>query len=669
MAKDKEEKLIIELMEHYKMWTEDNRNRMDRQGGWNDITDAYYGKLPSEWPYLTRMVDPRIRTSLIEKNARLLNSKLRGSLVPREGVADSTKALVNNAILDYQWDIAKEGGAMLTKLSICDLDARLYASKFALIKWRYEVGEDKKVTFDSNEMIPLDIRDCGLDPSASHIRDANWFQHRSWESIKDLEKSSDISGGKSGFQNILELKNRANEKLKSSKSKRSNDFVPRGKTLRNLQDRLGDDTSFPVVKLVTEYRKDRWITFSPDFKLVVRDIPGPYKHKKIPIGQLRYYHIQDDPLGESEVESVLPLWRAIQATLCGYMDEVILKMRPPLKIIENAARIETIQYGPEAQWLVTRQDAVEEMRSSGDSLAFFKTTYQVLVAAFNVAMGDLSQGISNLGPFEGGNKTATEIKSTDRQRLTRDQKNQNDLSEFITDIMLMWLSNNQQFLFDNGEKTEYIVRIVGRDTFDRFKTAGLAETEISPEALQMVADILEQNPDMSDAEIQTLYETASTPRFPIVTNPNEKDPSKLNVKPKMHIVEGASQTEAEIAAVPGDLEGVYDYIPDVNSMSLSASDEKAVVLDKATALLTGNPTVIELLAGEGFRPAVKELLQASFELGGLKGAEKFFKEIKQNEAGGPQMGGAESPVQVPGVPGVPQTNTGAGVQQPVARSG
>ena len=676
---EEDSELMTELLQHYRMWKEDNERRMNRKNGWNDVTDAYYGKLPDDWPYTTRITDPRIRTTLIEKNSRLLNSKLRGTLVPREG-GDTISAQVNNSVLDYQWDTAKEGGSMLTKMEISDLDARMYASKFALVLWKYELGDivDKvqEVLFDGNEMTPLDIRDCGIDPVCSHIRDAKWFQYRSWVPLEDLENISDM--GKS-LKHIPKLKQRAADKIGNKMSSagayRTTEYVPRGKTLRSLEDRTGEDMAFPVVKIVTEYRRDRWITFAPDYKLILRDIDNPYDHKRIPIAQLRYYPIQDDPLGESEVESVLPLWKAIQATICGYMDEVILKMRPPLKIIENATRVETIQYGPEAQWLVDRQDAIEEMRSGGDSIAYFETTYQALVAAFNVAMGDLSQGVSNFGPFESGEKTATEIKATERQRNTRDQKNQNDLSEFIKDIMMMWQSNNQQFLFSEADKSHHLITIIGQEQFQTFKRAGFDEMEMDPEVMRMLGDIVSQNPDMSDAEIDVLYESALIPKSPVVLNPNEKDPEKMEFIPKMKVSKLGDS--ADLAVVPEDLEGTYSYIPDVKAMGLGASEELAQSMMMSLDLLSSNEVVLQSIAEDGYRPDFKRLTVSTLEGAGLKDADTYFKKINEQiqpqiqpiqatPGATGQMGGAPQTGELQGLRGLPQTGLGGGLQPQVA---
>ena len=198
--------ILTEVNTHYQAWTKDNEIRTTRKNGWNDITDAYYGKLPDDWPFTSRTVDPCIRTTIIEKNARLVNGKLRGRLVPRES-GDVISASINNSVLDFQWDNANEGGSMSTKIGICDLDTRLYGSKYALVKWKYECDADGKVTFDGNEMTPLDLRDCGMDFAATHVRDAKWFQVRTWDYLEDLENQSDVSG-EPLFENLDAIKSK-----------------------------------------------------------------------------------------------------------------------------------------------------------------------------------------------------------------------------------------------------------------------------------------------------------------------------------------------------------------------------------------------------------------------------------------------------------------------------
>lgn len=671
---DKQDNTLLEVQSHYTAWTADVNQRLTRKNGWNDITDAYYGKLPDDWPFMSRTSDPRIRTALIEKNARLTNGKLRGRLVPREG-GDAIGARINNSLLDFQWDRANFGGSMQVKISISDMDARLYQSKFALCKWKVVYNDEGEITFEGNELEPLDIRDCGMDFSATHIKNAKWFQYRTYEFLEDLENAVDVDG-KPMFKNLDFIKADINSKEAngSTPSTRKDDYTSHVKQLRGLEDRVGTDVAFPIVEVVHELRDNRWIDFSPDHGQILRDIESPYKLKKIHVAQLRYYPLQDDALGESEVESVLPLWKAIQATLCGYMDEAILKGRAPLKIIEGAARLETIVYNPEAQWLVTRPDAITEMVSSGQAIQYFQSTYPALVSAFNSAMGVQSQGISNLDGTK-GDKTATEIKSSAMQSNVRDEKNQADLAEFIEDIMMFWMANNKQFIFSDPKKKDYLLRIIGKENFAYFQQAGLDAMDLPPESAKMIGDIVEQNPETTPGEMQQMMEAGKLPRYPVVENPEEKNPLKMKLRPKMSVSDTGDI--ADISMVPEDLDGSYDYIADVRSAKIGAEQELMQGRQNAiNTLITGpsSANVISLLAQEGYKPKVKELLGQSFEDLGLKDSDRFFEKLQPAQpngipgqpdqggipqigipqAGAPQMGGVQPNMPQPGLPGVPQ---------------
>lgn len=651
MPKKVTENIMNEVSTHYVDWTDDMDQRMNREDGWNDVMDAYFGHLPEDWPYFSRVTDPRISTTVLEKKARLTNSKLRGRLVPREG-GDILKARLNNALLDFQWDNAQDGGSMNSKWGSMDQDARLFSSSFALVKWKEEKDEDGEIKFEGNEFQPIDGRDAGLDPNCKNIRNANWFQHREWVTIKELETEAD--GGK--YTGIEELKSKISENVQD---RRDNAYISRIKQLKGIEDRLGEDQAFPVVEIVHEYRKDRWITFSPKYKVILRDIENPYKHGKIPVVQLKYFPLSDDPWGESEVERVLPLWRAIQATVCGFLDTMNIHMRPPLKIIEGQVRMETIIWGPEAQWIVNRADAVMEHQGSGEPLRYFQTAYSSLVAAFNTAMGDSSQGVSGVDPFN-PQKTATEVKKQTMQQNVRDQDNQSALSDSIKDMMSMWLSNNQQFLFSDPKRTEYVLRIVGADMFSYFKRAGLDAMELSDSSAMTIKQIVDmQDGQVDDNKLKQMIEAGMTPKYPVIENPEEKDTTKLTYKAKMEVNEMGDS--ASISMTPDDLNGVYDYVPDVKSMAAGADAELSNARQQAINLLTSNPSVLQLLAQEGFRPNVKEIFTETLEDSGLRDAERFFSQINTG-AETPGSTGTPENMGQPGLPNLSPAQTQAGQQ-------
>ena len=643
---------IQEVKGHYNEWTEDSETRLNRKNGWNAVTDAYWGKLPADWPYTSRVVDPRIRTSLNEKNGRLLNSKLGGRLVPREG-GDVLKARINNAVLDFQRDNATNGGTMLGKWSDMDMDARLYASKFARVPWKI-IKEGKRVMFEGNEFEPLDLRDCGMHTACHNVRDAKWFQAREWANVEDLEEDRKLYPGLSKL--ITAIRNEDDTRS----DRRDTAYTSRLLGLKGLTDRVGEDKTFPVVEICHEYRIDKWITFSPKHDIILREIDNPYKHGKIPIVQLKYYPLNDDPLGESEVEPVLPLWRAIQATLCGYLDSMNTHIRPPLKVISGACRIETIIYGPEAIWVVDRMDAVEEMKGSGEALRYFQTTYSALVSAFNTAMGDLSQGVSQIDQFN-PEKTATEVKQSARQQNIRDQSNQNKLAECIEDMMSMWMSNNKQFLFSDPSKKEVILKILGTESFEYFRRLGMDEMEVNPEAMEAIAEMIQlQGGNISDDDIMAMMDAGKMPKYPVVT--------KDGIKPKMKMSE--LEDSADLTVTPDDMEGIYDYVSDVKSMAAGANEEMRVGQQEAFEMLM-NPQVGGMLQLEGYRPKIKELLVSILENNGAKDSERYFEQIDTQAipgqgagpvAGSPQAG--QQPGLQQGTAPIPQAPGGQGMARP-----
>ncbi len=611
---------LQECLSHYRQWDNDITQRMTRKFGWNDVTDAYYGRLPDDWPFESRTVDPRIRTNLIEKNSRLTGGRITGRVLPVEN-GDNIKARMIQALIDYQWRMATDGGTMQTKIGVSDIDTRLYNSKFCLVEWRVVKNSDGTIKYEGNELKPLDIRDCGMDAAASHIRDAKWFQHRQWVYLDDMERAVD-SDGKPLFKNLAYIRKRIEDDISDTRT----EYTPHLMSIQGREDHLGKDKAFPMIKIVTEYREDRWITFSPTYEVEVRNIGNPYDHGKIPVVQLRYHPIQDDPLGENEVESVIPLWRAIQAVMCAYLDEVILKLRPPLKIIEGQARVETIFFEPEAQWMLSRPDAVTEYQSNyAAAIEYFQATYTSLVSALNTAMNTMSQGVSNLNGTQ-GDKTATEIASSTRQQNAIDQKNMSDLSEFIRDFVGMWIANNQQFLFSDPKKHYLIIKIIGKDKWNFFQKMGFDETYVPDEAQRTIADVMIQNPDTTASQLAQMYESAKMPRNPVVLNPQEKNPALYEMVPKMSV--GKSGEEADLYIEKGDIEGMYDFIPDIQSLSITESEEKQIARNKAIQLLTTNGQVLQLLQEEGFRPKVKDLFVSQLEDIGLNDADRFFEKIE-----------------------------------------
>jgi hypothetical protein len=540
---------LNQLMLHYTRVRQDMDTRRTRKNGWNEVITSYMGKLPANWPFLAVVTDPRLRTAITEKNARLINGKLRGRLVPRNS-GSVVKAKIQNALLDFQWDYANEGGSMIEKAALADQYARLFGAAWGLTYW-----DTRK---DSNELKIIDPRDIGWDGGATHPKNARWCQVREWTTWDKLEDR--------GY-NVKSLKKKS-ENNEIGNQWRSTAYESIVKGNRGLVDRVGevDDPDNPIVEVVTEWtygnaeKPGRMIIFLPRLAEILEDIENPYKHGEIPISMLRYHSLIDDIYGETDAEYVLPLARAINATLCGFIDEMTITMRPPLKISSSGVRTETIEYGPGAQWIMDNPNQVQEMQFSPHTIESFNATYPALVSAFNTAMGDNSMGLSNRGGGQFTDKTATEVNQLERQQNTRDQSNQTYLSEFLKDIMMKWLSNNKQYLFDDPEKEHHILKIIGPENIKQFQQMKLDGMDIPDEAMQQIADTMDQaqqtGQPLQEADVNNIMQDVAVPTNPVIMNPNEPNPENYEIKSKLDV---KNPEEADLYVTEDDFEGEYEY--------------------------------------------------------------------------------------------------------------
>ena len=634
---------FTEVNYHYTYGTQDMDQRKLRKNGWDDVLKAYYGKLPTNWPYLTRVTDPVIRTSLIEKTSRLFNGKLRGTVVPREN-GDAIKAKIHNAILDFDWDNAQVGGAMLEKWALMDTYTRLYGAAFGLCYWY------KSDTYEGPEFKVLDNRDVFVDYQANHVKNANWVQVREWKTLQELKDT--MVDGVNLYENLDKLEQMMLDQYPGDR--RDVRYTSMVKTLKGLEDRIGQDIYFKTIEVVTEYRKDRWITFTPRYGLILRDIENPLDAKIIPVVQLRYYQNGDDVYGEGEFESVLPLQRSINAYLSAFLEQVNFSIRPPIKVANNAdgVRLDTIVYAPDALWLTgSSPNNILEHQSGTQLVQQFATTYNVLKSAFNNAVGETSSGTSNANPFQ-TEKTATEIRATFTQMQSRDEYNQMYLKESLKDQMMMWLQLNQQFLFDDPTKYHIVFKITGMDMLNDLKRYALDDMEVPDDVTNQLTDMISQNPDMIDPTmIQSIIEQTAIPAYPENMKPGGR---RGEFVPKMEMDKYGEF--AVLRVNKDDLIGTYDYIPDVKSMAMGVSDQMVNGRNQALQILL-SPNVNAQLQAEGDRIKLKELIIQVLEDNGVRNAAKLFESANnggqqlQPQPNQPLGAGA-------GIPGPSQGNLG-----------
>ena len=607
-------KAFEEVQSHYTMAREDLEHRIQMKDGFDDADKMVASFIDeAKWPYRSVVYDPIPHTVILEKSARLVGNKPRGRMVPREG-GDTLGSYINNELLSFQWDDnARLGESMISKWIKMDQGARKYRKKFGLCLWRYETRkiDGKRVVFyDGPDFKVCKSRDSLPNPSYETVQ--KWFQYREYFTIDDLEKTNNAARTEPVYKNLDKLREVLRSERKGKGDLRETVSLSKNKSMRGLTDYLGQDEVFKTIEIVTEYRPDRWITFAPRHGVVIRDIPNPYRHQEIPVVELGYYPLEDDLYGENELEAVAKLVRSKNAHLSAYSDEIAIRLRPPLMVNPTGVRMHTLEYVPEAKWLMNEPGKdVQQMNFEAAVSANFNSINNIMTGMALNALGESSQGVSSINPQQdSGRVTATEVKDTAFTRNVRDNMNQIYLSEALKRQMMLWHSMNQQFMFQGSAERAKIIRIVGRDAVEFFNRSGLSTIHPTSEEVMGVASGT-MDPAMvgSGPEFAVDLDGAEVPKF-------QPD---------------ANGEGGNLILEPGDLQGMYDYQPDIESMRAPSQEQ---VENKLTAILATvtNPTVIQLLQAEGKRPKITELLVKMFEATNvIKDAEAYFEDLPQTQ--------------------------------------
>lgn len=603
----------------------------------------------SNWPYDALLFDPRIFTFIFEKTSRLIANKPEPRLTPREG-GDVLKAKINNVLLDFQWDQATNGGSMLAKWAMMDMNTRKYGASFGLTKWRYEKDNKGNVVFDGPEFTVLNNRDCAHDMAANAIENCNWFQVRQYVTFHDLERINDVSRENPVYKNLDVLRQAISQENLSGGDTRGINWTSRNRAISKLEvDPVGKDPAFKTIEVITEYRRDRWITFSPRHGVILRDIDNPYSNWELPIVMLRYYAIDDDLYGLSEIEPVKGLQKAINALVCQYVDEINQHLYTPIAI-GPGVRQHTLEWGKGARWIMNNpMTDFRLVEAKSNATAYFNTTYSVIVAAMMNALGESSLGVSNTQPYN-KDKTATEVQSMNMQRNSRDNFQQLMLQDSMSRMLKLWHTMNQNLLFTDPSQPYYVLRVVGREMLRDFQELGLAEDFLPDEIFTVMMEHAMQDPkiqalpDGPDRNkviqewIQNNKGKFSRPQFPINIGSTEKP----NVVRK--VTANDKKTEGQIYITREDLEGTYDYKVDVTSMAVNTDDARRQARQTTISLLITNPNVLQLLQQDNTKPKFKELLISWLDEQGWPDADRYFEDIQ------PEQGAQAQPGQDQGQP-------------------
>ena len=320
--------------------------------------------------------DPRLATMSIERSARVMAQNPSGKALAMSK-DDRGKNMLMNLLMD-KWVLpnANSQFTFLTKSRLWDIYSLVYGVQFAL------VDHIIKDNYQGADYFLLPIRDCRPQPGRFSIEDSDWFGVDTWVTPEWLKARK---GGT--WKNVDAVIARA----KVSPAKKGfTDSNERTFIQRQREPSVNKDKNNPMIRLYTEYRRDRWITIAPDYedeKLVLRDIPNPHGNDELPIVAKYCFPLMDSIYGLGEFERGKTLQYAINSLINLYMDGVKMSIFPPVILDADGIVASSILMEPAAKWLQTRPGAIQQTQLNVRGLDTFQGTYSFLLAALQNQAG------------------------------------------------------------------------------------------------------------------------------------------------------------------------------------------------------------------------------------------------------------------------------------------
>jgi len=458
MAKnDKETKKKQKELEIRKLTKEEEQRKLQEQlgkhlddskthfqslrDGWDDkealLVCALEDELSLDETTHSSVFDPRLSTIVFERAARVMAQNPKGKAFP-VSINDKGKTKFMNLLLDYYTNNANYWHSMIIKLRIMDLYSLVYGTMFGLVPWHV----NSRTNYIGPEFVPLPIRSCFPQPSATSVNEADWFQVSTMKSLDWIIEQK----GQKGWINA-NIDKLASEVRGGEKDKKEN--TARGDIKEEWQrsyvenewypEEIGDSV-FPKVWLQTEYRRDEWLIFAPKYgNLLLRKIDNPFGNYSLPIVAKHAFPLMDSIIGLGEFERGKTLQLGINSLINLYLDGVRYSITPLLHINPREVIPSSIKWGPGEKWLMRRPNQdVQVMQMNPQGLQTFQSTYSFMVSALlNQAGTSTTSQPTEVEPMMGRTPQALRLQAA--KESARDEWDRVMMEDTIKQIYTKWI--------------------------------------------------------------------------------------------------------------------------------------------------------------------------------------------------------------------------------------
>ena len=399
----------------------------------------------------SQVFDPILSTLCMDRAARVMARPPTGKAYA-VSKNDLGKNMLMNLLLKYFRENAEEQYSHLLKLRLLDFNSAVYGSAFGIVPWRV----NKDTGYIGPELLLLPMRSVRPQPGKKSIDESEWFGVKTSASLTWLLKEQKDHPGI--WKNVEKLAAEIKEKKAGGDKPEERSYIE-----EEWYPSLIGDAVFPAVDIVTEYRRDRWITWTPrqiDNKKsrpwVLRIVENPYPEKKLPIVVKHAFPLLDSLIGLGEFERGQTLQFAVNSLINLYLDGVKYSIFPPLHVDPASVIMSSLKWGAGEMWFMNNPNRdVQPMSLSPQGLQTFQSTYSFMMTAIHNLMGS-TQVTKMEGTEPSIGKTPEAIKYMTYRESARDDWDRFMMEDTVDQIYTRWIT-----LITHNLKADQTIRIYG----------------------------------------------------------------------------------------------------------------------------------------------------------------------------------------------------------------
>ena len=397
-----------------------------KRSDWDEKEDIFFCKNPDEITEdetKSQINDPRLATYVLERSGRVCSQLPTGKPFALSKNDRGKNKLMTLVLNKWVYPNAKSQFPLITKFKLLDMYSLIYGSSFGLVDWVV----DKQKGYIGPDLFLLNIRDVFPQAGAISLEDSD-FIYVSTLKTKEWLKARDKDTWKN-IDKVLKGKTKGTSRSEMSSERISTRYAE----FYNSYDAGGKDN--PYIELITRYERDKWITFEPETREIVRIIENPHKNGELPVIVKHCFPLLDDFFGLGEIERGATLQKAINSLINLYFDGVKMELFPPLQINPNEVIASSIKMRPGAKMYVDRPNqSVQPMVVADKSLATFQSSYNFLLGALENTNGTSSTSVAQQFDTTAG-KTPQALRMQAARENTRDMMDRYQMEVTVQNVV------------------------------------------------------------------------------------------------------------------------------------------------------------------------------------------------------------------------------------------